>query len=78
MDISHKTTAFLIDELITTCMKCWFAQEDVMSGKTDKDVANAAKRAQQLNNRRNKLMRAIDERLDEADISVTDKTYDKK
>lgn len=65
----------MIDELITTSMKCWYAQETVMNGGTDKDVAIAAKKAQQLNVRRNSLIRAIDHRLGEHDISITDKTY---
>lgn len=75
-DIAKKSIGFLIDELITTDMKCWFAQEMVMSGGgTDSEIAEAAKKAQRLNVRRNALIRAIDEKLGETDISATDKTY---
>jgi hypothetical protein len=56
-------------------MKCWYAQEAVMKETTSDKVAEAAKKAQQLNKRRNALMRAIDERLGEKDITLTDKTY---
>ena len=76
-DISKKSTASMIDELITTCMKCWFAQEDIVAGGDQATVAEAAIRAQNLNSRRNLLMRAIDDRLGEAGISLTEKTYTK-
>ena len=75
MDIGKKSIGVLIDELITTSLKCWFAQEVVMSSKDEKELAIAAKRAQLMNARRNALIRAIDERLGEGDISPTDKTY---
>ena len=77
-NIAMKSIGFLIDELFTTNMKCWFAQETVMQGGSDAEVAEAAKKAQQLNARRNALIRAIDERLGESGISVTDKTYAKE
>jgi hypothetical protein len=70
-----KSLATLIDELISTCLKCWFAQETVMNGKTDKEVAKAAKQAQQLNVRRNRLMRAIDEATGFAEDAPAEKTY---
>ena len=75
MDISKKSIGVLIDELITTSLKCWFAQEVVMSSEDEKELAIAAKKAQLMNARRNALIRAIDERLGESDISPTDKTY---
>lgn len=75
MDITKKSTAVLIDELITTVIKCFMAQEKVMGGETDEYVATAAKDAQKLNARRNMLIRAIDERLEEAEFSLTGKTY---
>lgn len=76
MDISKKSVGFLIDELITTDIKCWFAQETIKNGKTDAEIAQAGKLAQDLNARRNALIRAIDERFGEADISPTSKTYE--
>lgn len=69
-----KTVGMLIDELFTTNMKCWQAQEDVMRGGLDAATAEAAKRAQVLNKRRNELIRAIDQRLGQ-DGSPTGKTY---
>lgn len=75
MDISRKSTATLIDELITTSMKCWHAQDELMSGKTDEEVVGHAKMAQRMNARRNLLIRAIDERLGELDLSPLEKSY---
>lgn len=73
-DITKKSTATLIDELISTNIRCWFAQEDIMS-ETDTDkVAKAAKLAQMTNKRRNELIRAIDERLGETNTPLG-KTY---
>ena len=69
-DITNKSTATLIDELISTNIRCWFAQEDIMS-ETDTDkVAKAAKLAQMTNKRRNELIRAIDERLGETNTPL--------
>jgi hypothetical protein len=75
MKIDRKSIGVLIDELITTSLKCWFAQEVVMSSDDETELAIAAKKAQLMNARRNALIRAIDERLGESDISPTDKTY---
>ena len=75
MDIEKKSIGMLIDELITTNLKCWFQQEIVLSSTNEKEVAIAAKRAQEYNARRNALIRSIDQRLGEASISPTDKTY---
>ena len=74
MNIEQKSTATLIDELITTSMKCWYAQEDVMSETESDKVADAAKLAQLTNARRNELIRAIDERLGETNTPLG-KTY---
>jgi hypothetical protein len=66
----------LIAELTSTLIQCWNAQEDVM-GKSDiQQVAKAAKDAQQLNAKRNKLIREIDKHLGETAITVTGKTYE--
>lgn len=75
-NIELKSIATLIDELITTSMKCWFAQEKVMSSSNPDEVAKAAKEAQSLNARRNRLIRAIDSRLGEESITLTGKTYE--
>lgn len=73
MDIGKKSIGVLIDELITTSLKCWYAQEKIMGGE---DILNSAIDAQRLNARRNALIRTIDERLGEGDISPTGKTYE--
>lgn len=75
-DISNKSIGFMIDELITTDLKCWFAQEYIMdTSLSDQERLKNAIRAQELNNRRNQLIRAIDVTLGQGDISPTSKTY---
>ena len=73
--ISKKSLSILIDDLITTSLKTWMAQETVMKETDPSLVAAAAKQAQSLNARRNKLMRAIDEYENDIDGSPTEKTY---
>jgi len=75
MGIETKTLGMLIDELITTSMKCWHAQDNLMN----KDLSQAerlaaAEHAQTLNKRRNELIAAID-RVTNQDGSPTPKTY---
>ncbi len=78
MGIETKTLGFLIDELITTDLKCWFSQEDLMNKDlTEKERLQAAIRTQETNSRRNQLIRAIDELTGGAANSVTTKTYTK-
>lgn len=74
-DITKKSVGTLIDELITTDVKCWFAQETVMKEADPIKVAEAAKLAQTTNARRNALIRAIDERLGEGGNTQLGKTY---
>jgi hypothetical protein len=77
----HKVTSLtpgqLIDLLITTSNKTWWAQEDLMKYKdSDPDKsAQAAVRAQEYNAKRTKLMRTIDSVLDFSDDTNTEKTY---
>ena len=75
MDIGKKSIGVLIDELITTSLKCWFAQEIVMSSKAEEEISKAAKTAQRMNARRNALIREIDIRLGEQYFSPTEKSY---
>lgn len=76
MNIEQKSLGSLIDELFTTNMKLWYAQEEVMSGNEDVSViAAAAKKAQQLNARRTALMRAIDRAVKSTVYGPTEKTY---
>lgn len=75
MDISRKSTAELIDQLITTSLKCWYSQEIVMKETDTIKIAEAAKLAQETNARRNALIREIDKRLGEESITQLPKTY---
>ncbi len=66
MSAAEKTIAALIDELVTTNIRCYMAQEEITrAGADDPSVARAAREAQRLNARRCDLQRAIDERLGE-------------
>lgn len=65
MGIEIKTIGTLIDELITTDIKCFMAQEP----------GGDLKKAQELNKRRNELIQAIDRRLGDGDATPTGKTY---
>jgi hypothetical protein len=74
--ISEKTPGMLIDELGTTLIKCFMAQEDIMNPKLSSEEQRlAAIRAQELNSRRNKLIRAMDSYYNLEDQSHTSKTY---
>lgn len=73
--IDLKSIGTLIDELITTNIKCFMAQEKLMITDDDTTAANAARSAQRLNARRGDLIRAIDECLGDEDITQTEKTY---
>jgi hypothetical protein len=75
MNIEKKTISELIDSLITTSNKCFAQQEIVMNAKDKNIIADAAVLTQKLNKRRCDLMRAIDERFNESENSVTEKTY---
>lgn len=73
-DISRKSIATLIDELVTASNRCWHAQEFIADPDPDKALKNA-RLAQETNKRRSDLMRAIDERLGEKHLSNSEKTY---
>jgi len=74
--IAVKSGGFLIDELITTSMKCWFAQENIMDESlSESERLQSAIRAQELNNRRNQLIRAIDQKSGDASPSPSTKSY---
>lgn len=75
-DARTKSVGFLIDELITVSQKCWWAQEAIMDENlTESERLQAAIRAQEMNNLRNRLIRAIDSSLNQEDLSPTTKTY---
>ncbi len=73
--IELKSISFLIDQLITASIKCFMAQDKLMASENTEEIAKYAKIAQQTNAQRCELMRAIDGRLGETDITVSEKTY---
>jgi len=77
MDVRTKSIGFLIDQLITTNLRCWFAQEDIMNPDlSGSKRLDAAVRAQAQNAIRSQLIKAIDEVLGEGSITMGgDKTY---
>jgi len=75
-DIEIKSIATLIDALVTVSQSCWHAQDLIMDESLTKEKRfEAALRAQRTNKKRCELMRAIDRRLGEANLTVADKTY---
>ena len=85
-DIARKTAGVLVDELITTDIKCFMAQETIMKTRrypaddgreavAVRAIAAASEQAQTLNRRRNELIRAIDDSVGQAAASPTGKTY---
>ncbi len=77
MDIRTKSIGFLIDQLITTNLRCWFAQEAIMDPSLSQGKRlDAAVRAQQTNSTRSELIKAIDQVLGEEGITMgVTKTY---
>lgn len=73
-DISRKSIGALIDELVTTDIKCFMAQETVMKRGPAEEVKAAAIKAQETNGRRNELIRAIDSYFGDPN-APTSKTY---
>jgi hypothetical protein len=78
MSIIEKTPAQLIDELITTSMRCWYAQDKIgdLSLSAD-DRLDAAMTAQIQNAKRTELIRAIDGLLGFGKYTNSIKTYTK-
>ena len=72
---TEKTIGELIDSLITTSMRCWFAQEDIMNESlSEHDRLQAAIRAQEQNAKRSQLIGAINDALGQEGFTST-KTY---
>lgn len=74
-DIEVKSTATLIDELITTNLKIFWALEKSNETDDELEVGKQYGMAQSLNSRRSKLMAAIDRRLGESDTAHMEKTF---
>jgi hypothetical protein len=72
--ITDKTVGVLIDQLGTTLLKCWFAQEKVMQATTSEEKALAGQLAQETNARRNELIRSIDKFFGNSETELP-KTY---
>lgn len=71
----EKTIGELIDSLVTTDLRCWFSQEDIMDESlSEHDRLQAAIRAQEQNAKRSQLISAINEYFGEAGFTGT-KTY---
>ena len=69
-----KTIGELVDQLITTNLKLYFAQE-IPDNAADEEVAELYRKCQTLNVRRNDLIRAIDKLMSMDSHSPTGKTY---
>jgi hypothetical protein len=70
-----KTIGELIDSLITTNLRCWMAQEDIMNESlSEHDRLQAAIKAQEQNAKRSQLIGAINEFFGEKGFTAT-KTY---
>ena len=76
-DIGQKSFGFLIDQLITTNLRCWMAQEDIMNRElSEHDRLQAAIRAQEQNAIRSKLIKELDILFGQEGISLgVEKTY---
>ena len=74
--LSEKTPGIITDELFTVNTKLWFLQEDIMTAPENSDKAlMAAKKAQDLNAKRNKLIRTLDDLFDYSADTYTEKSY---
>lgn len=74
--LSEKTPGILADELFTINMKLWYEQEKIMnSPESSEEALNAAKMAQELNAKRNRAIRALDQLFDFQESTLTHKTY---
>ena len=75
MSVEVKTLASLIDELVTSNLKCWHQQESVFDAKLNPEQRHsAAVQAHAANKRRCDLMRAIDARFSDTS-GVLAKTF---
>jgi len=74
-DISIKTIGELIDQLFTTNMRCWVAQDNIFDETLSPEKQlEAAKEAQRQNAKRSQLIAAINEVMGQTGFTAT-KTY---
>ena len=78
MGVEVKSLGMLVDELSITNLKC-FISIDKLNEYTEKgmkiEAGEQAMLVHKLNQRRNKLIQAIDERMGDSENSTTDKMY---
>jgi hypothetical protein len=75
-NIEIKTTMQLMDEFVTTMMRCWDAQERIMDKSLSADERLSwAVRAQEQNAKRTELIRILDKRFNSPGFTNTSKTY---
>ena len=74
-DRIDKSPAELVDLLITTDIKCFMAQDNLMKCVGSANITKFAVDAQELNAKRNKLMRSLDDMLGFPNF-LTKKTYE--
>jgi hypothetical protein len=75
MDIAKKTIGELIDGLVTTNLRCWTYQENLLNESfTDEQRLKFAIMAQEQNAKRSQLIGAINEYFKEQGFTST-KTY---
>lgn len=75
-DIGTRTPAELIDLLITNNIHCFMAQDTIMDKSlSDEERFRASLRAHELNNRRNQLIRKLDEVLGYNEFTQLEKSY---
>lgn len=73
------TIGELIDRLITSSQKCWYAQDKIMDPSlSDEEIVKYAKLAQMTNIDRSKLVKEIDTFFGQARQIDSIKSYDKE
>ena len=63
-DIEVKSFSCLLDEFVTTSLRMWHLQDEIVKS-SDPEAGRMAKQLQSLNARRASLMRAVDSRFKE-------------
>lgn len=77
-EVDVKSIGTLIDELSVLNIKIFYALEEANICQDIGDAEGVGKeygKAQKLNSRRSRLIQAIDKRLGEEDLTLTDKTF---
>jgi len=76
IDIGIRTPAELIDLLITNNIHCYMAQDNIMDKNlSDEERFKASQKAHEYNNRRNQLIRRLDEMMGYGEFTQLEKSY---